>query len=44
MPRTGRGWTAVRLTTLARLRADASPDVAGAAARLWPLREQDPAG
>lgn len=40
--RPGRGWTATRLALLARLRADPAPDVAGAAARLWPPREQDP--
>jgi len=40
--RSGRGWTAPRLAQLARLRADPSPDVAGAAARVWPPREQDP--
>ncbi|HWM85399.1 MAG TPA: hypothetical protein VNO33_06160, partial [Kofleriaceae bacterium] len=40
--RPGRGWTPPRLALLARLRADPSPDVAGAAARLWPPREQDP--
>jgi cellulose synthase operon protein C len=40
--RPGRGWTAPRLALLARLRADPSSDVAGAAARLWPPREQDP--
>lgn len=40
--RPGRGWTAARLAVLAALRADHSPDVAGAAARLWPPREDDP--
>ncbi len=40
--RPGRGWTPPRLELLARLRADPSPDVAGAAARLWPPREMDP--
>jgi hypothetical protein len=40
--RPGRGWTAARLAQLARLRGDPSPAVAGAAARLWPPREQDP--
>ncbi len=40
--RPGRGWTPPRLELLARLRADPSPDVAGAAARVWPPREQDP--
>jgi hypothetical protein len=40
--RSGRGWTAARLAQLARLRADPSPDVAGAAARVWPPREVDP--
>jgi cellulose synthase operon protein C len=40
--RPGRGWTPARLEMLARLRADPSPEVAGAAARVWPPREQDP--
>jgi hypothetical protein len=40
--RPGRGWTPPRLALLARLRADPSPDVAGAAARVWPPREMDP--
>ena len=40
--REGRGWTATRLAQLARLRADPVAEVAGAAARLWPPREQDP--
>jgi hypothetical protein len=40
--RPGRGWTAARLAQLAALRADPDPSVAGAAARLWPPREQDP--
>ncbi|MEZ4399638.1 MAG: hypothetical protein R3B06_06450 [Kofleriaceae bacterium] len=38
----GRGWTPDRLTLLAALRADAEPSVAGAAARVWPPREDDP--
>lgn len=38
----GRGWTAARLTRLATLRADRAAEVAGAAARLWPPREDDP--
>lgn len=37
-----RGWTPARLAALSSLRADASPTVAGAAARLWPPRETDP--
>ncbi|HET9621574.1 MAG TPA: hypothetical protein VFP84_09425, partial [Kofleriaceae bacterium] len=37
-----RGWTATRLAQLTALRADPSPLVAGAAARLWPPREHDP--
>ncbi|MBP6840168.1 MAG: hypothetical protein KA190_22915 [Kofleriaceae bacterium] len=40
--RPGRGWSQVRLAQLAALRADPDPEVAGAAARLWPPREQDP--
>jgi len=40
--RSGRGWTPPRLAQLAQLRRDPSPEVAGAAARLWPPREQDP--
>ena len=40
--RPGRGWTELRLAQLARLRRDPSPEVAGAAARLWPPREHDP--
>lgn len=40
--RASRGWTDTRRAQLARLRGDPSPDVAGAAARLWPPREQDP--
>lgn len=40
--RPGRGWTPPRLARLAKLREDPSADVAGAAARLWPPREQDP--
>jgi hypothetical protein len=40
--RPGRGWTPPRLALLGRLRADLAPEVAGAAARLWPPREQDP--
>jgi len=40
--RSGRGWTAERLALLAALRGDRTPEVAGAAARLWPPREQDP--
>ena len=38
----GRGWTPERLAALAALRADPSPTVAGAAARAWPPREDDP--
>lgn len=37
----GRGWTAPRRALLAALRADREPSVAGAAARLWPPREDD---
>lgn len=37
-----RGWTDERLDRLRALRADPSSLVAGAAARLWPPREQDP--
>ncbi|MBI2392016.1 MAG: hypothetical protein HYV09_20660 [Deltaproteobacteria bacterium] len=37
-----RGWTDRRLALLARLRRDRSAAVAGAAARLWPPREDDP--
>src|SRR5207244_230732 len=40
--RPSRGWTAERLAVLAKLRADHAPEVAGAAARVWPPREQDP--
>jgi hypothetical protein len=40
--RPGRGWTAPRLAHLTTLRTDPDPSVAGAAARLWPPREQDP--
>lgn len=39
--RPGRGWTPDRLGYLARLRDDPNPAVAGAAARVWPPREQD---
>ncbi|MEO8706629.1 MAG: hypothetical protein ABI867_41775, partial [Kofleriaceae bacterium] len=39
--RPGRGWTASRLAQLQRLRDDPSPEVAGAAARVWPPREAD---
>lgn len=38
----GRGWTRERRAALAALRADADDAVAGAAARLWPPREDDP--
>ncbi len=38
----GGGWTPARLATLAALRADPAPTVAGAAARVWPPREDDP--
>lgn len=38
----GRGWTAARLGQLASLRGDPAAEVAGAAARLWPPREDDP--
>lgn len=38
----GRGWTPARRERLAVLRLDADPAVAGAAARLWPPREDDP--
>lgn len=41
--RAGRGWTTPRLALLAELRRDRAADVAGAAARVWPPREQDPA-
>jgi hypothetical protein len=41
-PPAGTGWTEIRLAQLARLRRDPSPEVAGAAARLWPPREHDP--
>ena len=37
----GRGWTAPRRALLATLRHDADLTVAGAAARLWPPREDD---
>ena len=40
--RPGRGWTPARLAQLAQLRRDPSPEVAGAAARLWSPREDDP--
>jgi hypothetical protein len=40
--RPGRGWTESRRQWLARLRADRSAEVAGAAARVWPPREDDP--
>jgi len=41
--RASRGWTAARLALLAKLRADDAAEVAGAASRLWPPRELDPA-
>ncbi|HEU0036360.1 MAG TPA: hypothetical protein VFQ53_37365 [Kofleriaceae bacterium] len=40
--RSGRGWSKPRLALLATLRRDAAAEVAGAAARVWPPREDDP--
>lgn len=40
--RPGQGWTPDRLALLAMLRADAAPEVSGAAHRLWPPREVSP--